>query len=105
MAALTGADVAASDDLTGAAELGGDWELEVSVGTIEVQTLEAHNWMGTLQTVILASDQADVLVAADATDTNPATNEEIIGSFVNACLLYTSPSPRDQRGSRMPSSA
>ena len=26
------------------------------------------------------------------------------GLFV-ACLLYTSPSPRDQRGSRMPSSA
>ena len=25
--------------------------------------------------------------------------------FANACLLYTSPSPRDQRGSRMPSSA
>ena len=25
--------------------------------------------------------------------------------LVNACLLYTSPSPRDQRGSRMPSSA
>ena len=24
---------------------------------------------------------------------------------VNICLLYTSPSPRDQRGSRMPSSA
>ena len=23
----------------------------------------------------------------------------------NRCLLYTSPSPRDQRGSRMPSSA
>ena len=23
----------------------------------------------------------------------------------NTCLLYTSPSPRDQRGSRMPSSA
>ena len=27
----------------------------------------------------------------------------IIG--VSGCLLYTSPSPRDQRGSRMPSSA
>ena len=25
--------------------------------------------------------------------------------FVYSCLLYTSPSPRDQRGSRMPSSA
>jgi len=31
LAALTGADVAASDDLTGAAALGGDWELEISV--------------------------------------------------------------------------
>ena len=27
------------------------------------------------------------------------------GIKVNTCLLYTSPSPRDQRGSRMPSSA
>ena len=26
-------------------------------------------------------------------------------SAINTCLLYTSPSPRDQRGSRMPSSA
>ena len=25
--------------------------------------------------------------------------------LVQSCLLYTSPSPRDQRGSRMPSSA
>ena len=25
--------------------------------------------------------------------------------LINICLLYTSPSPRDQRGSRMPSSA
>ena len=29
---------------------------------------------------------------------------ELIGT-VGLCLLYTSPSPRDQRGSRMPSSA
>jgi len=28
----------------------------------------------------------------------------VLGIFL-ACLLYTSPSPRDQRGSRMPSSA
>ena len=27
------------------------------------------------------------------------------GPFPQTCLLYTSPSPRDQRGSRMPSSA
>ena len=28
-----------------------------------------------------------------------------IRATANTCLLYTSPSPRDQRGSRMPSSA
>ncbi|WP_445400290.1 DUF4347 domain-containing protein [Zobellella sp. An-6] len=35
LASLTGADVAASDDATGAAALGGDWELEVAQGRIE----------------------------------------------------------------------
>ena len=29
----------------------------------------------------------------------------VIFSMIESCLLYTSPSPRDQRGSRMPSSA
>ena len=29
----------------------------------------------------------------------------LLKSELKACLLYTSPSPRDQRGSRMPSSA
>ena len=32
---LTGADVAASDDLTGSSALGGDWTLEFSTGSIE----------------------------------------------------------------------
>ena len=32
-----------------------------------------------------------------------ATESDIVE--LNPCLLYTSPSPRDQRGSRMPSSA
>ena len=30
---------------------------------------------------------------------------EAVEAAANTCLLYTSPSPRDQRGSRMPSSA
>ena len=33
------------------------------------------------------------------------TNESIDLKHTDICLLYTSPSPRDQRGSRMPSSA
>ena len=44
ISAITGADVAASDDLTGAAELGGDWDLELNVGTIETAALTAENW-------------------------------------------------------------
>ena len=38
---ITGADVAASDDLTGAADKGGDWDLELSIGDIEA--LGQHN--------------------------------------------------------------
>ena len=34
----------------------------------------------------------------------PGRNYRILGS-VGACLLYTSPSPRDRQKSRMPSSA
>ena len=52
LASLTGADVAASDDLTGSAVLGGDWELEYQAGSIETAvavsaTLE-QEWTGTL---------------------------------------------------------
>ena len=32
-------------------------------------------------------------------------SSKYVPPHVNICLLYTSPSPRDQRGSRMPSSA
>ena len=39
LSALTGADVAASDDFTGNAALGGDWDLEYTVGNIEIASL------------------------------------------------------------------
>ena len=37
----------------------------------------------------------------------PFVETNVVGTvqLLDACLLYTSPSPRDQRGSRMPSSA
>ena len=37
LAAVSGADIAASTNLTGAAEQGGDWQLELSQGDIEAQ--------------------------------------------------------------------
>jgi hypothetical protein len=52
LAALTGADVAASDDLTGATALGGDWVLEQYTGQIEssvaLDTADQQAWVGTL---------------------------------------------------------
>ena len=38
-------------------------------------------------------------------DMTPEGMIKTLNKEANACLLYTSPSPRDQRGSRMPSSA
>ena len=43
------------------------------------------------------------LAAAGASHTLSANSAA--ANSANSCLLYTSPSPRDQRGSRMPSSA
>ena len=42
LAELTGADVAASTDPTGQASLGGDWELEHQVGTVEATVATIH---------------------------------------------------------------
>ena len=50
----------------------------------------------------------DVLGGAAAWDNVDKTKSELLNSFellLSACLLYTSPSPRDQLSSRMPSSA
>ncbi|NND99662.1 MAG: DUF4347 domain-containing protein, partial [Pirellulaceae bacterium] len=47
---LTGADVAASDDLTGAADKGGDWELEQRTGLVEAQTLRSSSYSNVLVT-------------------------------------------------------
>ena len=62
---------------------------------LEVETSE---WIDSATTEGIGSNQ-QVLAAALTDDVlNNGLNSE-------ACLLYTSPSPRDQRGSRMPSSA
>ena len=53
--------------------------------------------------VVLVDLKADALAPAAKT-----LQQRVPGAAVAtcaACLLYTSPSPRDQRGSRMPSSA
>ena len=47
LASATGADVAASTDLTGSTDLGGDWVLEANTGTIETVALADLAYEGT----------------------------------------------------------
>ncbi|MCK0505535.1 DUF4347 domain-containing protein [Aromatoleum anaerobium] len=60
LAAATGADVAASNDLTGAGALGGDWVLERTTGNIEVSGLQGSDRAG-----LLAANTAPTFTVAD----------------------------------------
>jgi VCBS repeat-containing protein len=78
LARLTGADVAASENLTGAASQGGDWNLEYEVGNIETQVAvsaaEQAMWSGTLANSAPVLSGANNLptIAEDAA-ANPGT--------------------------------
>jgi len=48
LAEITDADIAASTDLTGAADQGGNWDLEHTVGTIDGANLELTSYQGLL---------------------------------------------------------
>jgi len=54
LADLTGADVAASEDLTGAAALGGDWHLEVQMGSIEATPVAVEQYGHTLAPLVFS---------------------------------------------------
>lgn len=68
IAALTGADVAASNDDTGHATFGGDWELEYETGSVESEVvfteLTQQEWVGKLA-VINVTTTDDVIDSGD----------------------------------------
>ena len=70
--------------------------------------LVGHHFGGLVAYQLAASDpdrvQSLVLSSTPFIDQQERLRRRTAAPF-NACLLYTSPSPRDQRGSRMPSSA
>ena len=68
LAALTGADVAASDDVTGSAALGGDWDLEVKSGVVETTGLSFNQYDYTLDT-LTGDSLANNLVGSSGNDT------------------------------------
>ncbi|HLF97304.1 MAG TPA: DUF4347 domain-containing protein [Methylococcaceae bacterium] len=69
---LTGADIAASTDLTGAGSLGGDWVLEASTGVIEAGQALSEEAQQDYSHVLNYTDDYDLaLMAKEAYNDNP----------------------------------
>ena len=67
-------------------------------------TREAVTWIHLLLQERGPMSTREIIDALEA-EGRPVRVHELQRALRRACLLYTSPSPRDQRGSRMPSSA
>ncbi len=74
VAEVTDADVAASTDLTGAAELDGDWDLEYTIGQIDGADLELTSFKGLLFNPVTLNFTGPVF------DTGSATTEGDLNS-------------------------
>jgi len=80
---LSGADVAGSDDVTGHAKYGGDWQLESETGTIEAAALSAPDWDGKLEPLSISAtgDPSVVFPATIAVGNSTVwTNAGFVGS-------------------------
>ena len=55
LSTILGADIAASTDGTGHADLGGDWDLETEVGLIESEMLSMEGWNGLLAPIVIVN--------------------------------------------------
>ncbi|MBP0019886.1 MAG: DUF4347 domain-containing protein [Cyanobacteria bacterium SBLK] len=77
LAGLTGADVAASTNLTGNAAVGGDWNLEVQTGSIEaglgLEQWAMDDFTGKL-VVFTATDSASLITAINSANGNVVTD-------------------------------
>jgi len=67
LAHATGADIAASNDLTGAANKGGNWQLEVTTGRVEAHSLQSVRFAGLLD-IIDGTSGNDTLNGTQADD-------------------------------------
>ena len=78
----------------------------VPVAAIRAETLHRLHMNGrTAMQCAVANDYESPDFRDALQDLHEGLATLLLDLQVTACLLYTSPSPRDQRGSRMPSSA
>ncbi|WP_323752734.1 VCBS domain-containing protein, partial [Marinobacter sp.] len=97
IATLTGADIAASDDLTGSADLGGDWALEYSVGQIDAQIAFSEQvqatWQGSLSPMLWLSTDSNV-ASSGANGLDSWTEGQVL-EFSGASLDHGDPTAGD----------
>jgi Domain of unknown function (DUF4347)/Putative Ig domain/Bacterial Ig domain len=79
LAELTGASVAASTDLTGASELGGNWVLEDQIGTITVSAINVKGYDG-----VLAKSNTGAFTVAGNVASNTTGGVTTTITFTNA---------------------
>jgi len=96
LAALTGADVAASKNLTGSSAQGGDWNLEYRVGTLEYNVAAspwaAPDWQGVLATytVTNTNDSGAGSLRQAITDANATTTvDDTIAFNISGTGVHT----------------
>ena len=94
LATLTGADVQASSDLTGNLALGGDWELEFQIGTIETQVAVSDdaqmNWVGLLAETWMDAATGNVIAGPVGNDwyVGDSANNTPVSSAGGADIMY-----------------
>ena len=84
----------------------GNKRVDIS-GSIDL-TVQLGTRQEVIQFYVVERLSTDVILGCDFCDKHVETirpRRRIVELDDSTCLLYTSPSPRDQRGSRMPSSA
>ena len=77
LAELTGADVAASDDTTGHASLGGDWLLESRVGSVEAEVIASQSLILDYQATFAAPELWAHHHSIDLASATPADNHVV----------------------------
>jgi hypothetical protein len=96
VSALTGADVAASDDLTGHVSLGGDWVFEYTVGDVEASVIFSADlqasYLSTFATVTVDST-ADVVNGNISSIANLQNNDGGDGISLREAILAVNSDP------------
>ena len=88
-----------------------DLEVKMEPGSINVQTTSERGHTSeelaanAVAKIINIADSADPVLRQQAEMFRERMFHVIVHALNQGCLLYTSPSPRDKRQSRMPSSA